>query len=503
MSLVVMGASYKTAPLEARERIAVPEKDLPQALRALAESEGVKEALVLSTCNRTEAYVDAKTDRLGAEALRRFFAERCGSKGGERNASRTGQANGTESADPLCSGNGTSTASAAGGRIAGSANGTSDIFEDCFYLHRGVDAVQHVFRVVSSLDSQVLGEAQILGQTKRAFEAATRERTCAKTLTKLFKSAIHLGKRVRSETAIGEDSVSLSTVALKIAREHFPLLESCRVLIVGAGEMARLTAVYLSEASVSNVMVTSRTHAHACAFAEEFGMQTVPFDERYSALAEADIAFTMTSSPDPVIEVAALLAARKAARTGANPRKLLLIDEALPRNVDPACSQLPGVQVCDLDALTSVVDEGLARRMAAIGDAERLIAAETETFLAWMQERYVTPTIKEIHAKAEAVAAAEVARAAKMLVRQRGCALSEEELAVLDALGRSIAGKLMHGPTIRLRKEAQTADSYYYTGAARYLFGLETFPLGTTRSCCEEQSCATGGACTKRKRLTA
>ncbi len=488
MSLVVMGASYKTAPLTVRERVSVPENSLPQALRTLAESEGVKEALVLSTCNRIEAYVDAKTDRLGAEALRRFFAERCGSEGGEHAA---GGGEGT-----IGKADNTSSPHRADGE------GTGEL-ENCFYLHRGVEVVQHVFRVVSSLDSQVLGEAQILGQTKRAFEAAIHARTCGKTLTKLFKSAIHLGKRVRSETAIGQDSVSLSTVALKVARKQFPSLANCRVLIVGAGEMARLTAAYLVEAHVAHAMVTSRTYAHACAFAKEFGMQAVPFEQRYRALADADVAFTMTASPTPVIEAAPLRAARKAAEAQAVPRKLLLIDEALPRDVDPACTQLPGVQVRDLEALASVVDEGIARRMAATGDAERLIAAEAESFLAWMQERYVTPTIKEIHAKAASVAATEAARAAKALARQRGGALSDDELAVLDALGRSIASKLMHGPTIRLRKEAQTADSYYYTGAARYLFGLETFPLGTTRSCCEERPCATGGACAKGKRLTA
>lgn len=490
MSLVVMGISYKTATIEQRGPAAVPEEQLPAALGRLCDDGSVKGAVLLSTCNRVEAYLDAKTDRLGEDALRSFFASWMGAA----------------------------------------------FDADLFYVLRGPEVVRHAYRVVCSLDSQLLGEAQILGQMRRAYEAALDAGTTSETLAKLFTSAFTLGKRVRTETAIGADSVSLSTTAYQVACENVPDITRAHVLLIGSGEMAELEAKYLLEGGVAGLSVCSRTRAHAQAFSRETGAAVVPFEHRYTAIAHSDVVFSMTGAEEPVVRADELRRARAAApgeracagaagepladtgrATAAAPaasgavkpgapdsaaavRPLVLIDEAVPRDVETACGALPGVRVFDLDHLTSIVDAGMARRMEAVGTAERLVAQAEQEFLAWMQERLVTPTIKTIHEKGSLIVQHEFDHAVRVLERERGAALSDKERDTLAAYGNAIMKKILHGPTVRLRKEAQTADSYYYTGAARYLFGIETYPPGTHHRACGHgegcgHGCTTTGVC--------
>lgn len=430
MSLICMGANYKTAPIDVRGTAGAHADD-PQALRALLQADGVKEAAALCTCNRVELLLDAKTDRLGAQAAESFFRERLG----------------------------------------------AGFDQNMFYLYRGQDAVEHAFRVVCSLDSQVLGEAQILGQMKRAQERAQEAGTCGITLTHLFKEAIHLGKRVHAETGLGSDSVSLSTAALKAATTQVPDIAHASILLVGAGEMAQLMARYLADAGCADVAVTSRTLAHAQACAQQLGATAVPFEDRHAAAARADVVFTMVGAAEPVIAAPALGQARE--RAGSSSRRLVIVDIGVPRNVEPACARLGQVTLIDQEALDGVVDEGLAQRLRAVGAVEGMVQEALEQYLAWMQERYVVPTIKEMYAKGDVTVAGELGRAEKSLAKALGRDLTAEERAVLAAYGNAIMKKILHGPTVRLKKEAGTADSYYYTGAARYLFGLETFPPGT------------------------
>ena len=446
MSLVCMGASYKTAPIAVRERIALAHEDIPAALAELADGNGIKECLILSTCNRIEAYVDAKTDRMGIDALTAFYERRAGV--------------------PLP--------------------------EGAFFLERGMAAATHLFRVVCSLDSQVLGEAQILGQTRGAFEDAVAAGTCTDVLMHLFKDALHLGKRARAETAIGQDSVSLSTTAFNVARRAFPDLPDRRVMFVGAGEMARLASTYLTEAGVNDIVVSSRSREHARALVEACGGRVCADGSFYEELACADVVFSMTSSRECVICADELSAARD--RAGMQGRACVIIDEAVPRDVEDACADIDGVRLYNLEALASIVDEGMAERVASVGDVERLIAEAEESFFAWMQQRNVVPTIKAIYAKGEAAVDAELSRAMRSLTSVRGEEVSDDERAVLEAFGSSIMKKILHGPTIRLRKESSSADSYYYTGAARYLFGIETFPLGTHHHACGT-ACRSGLPC--------
>lgn len=445
MSLVAMGTSFKTSSIDARQRVAVAPSALPGALSELLAGESVTEAVIVSTCNRVEAYVEAKTDRLGSDALRAFFARRLGGQ--------------PESG--------------------------------AFYLHRGDDAARHAFRVVCSLDSQVLGEAQILGQMRAAFDAAMEAGACGEMLGELFRRALTLGRRARTETGIGGDSVSLSTVAHRVARDFAGDLRDACVLLVGAGEMAHLTARYLVDDAVGGLLVANRTQERAEGLAREFGGTAVPFDRRHEAAAGCDVVFCMTGAEEPVLRAAELAGARAAAG-GARP--LLLVDEAVPRDVEPACADIPGVSVCDLEALGTLVDEGLAARMAAVPQVERLVEQAEEDLLAWMQERLVTPTIKGIREKGVATVEAELARAISAMAKERGSEVPEAERRILEHYGNAIMNKILHGPTVRLRKEATTADSYYYTGAARYLFGIDAFPPGAGHPC-RGDACLPGGPC--------
>lgn len=453
MSLVVVGASYKSAPIEARERIAFSAGEIPGALSEITALKGVSEAVILSTCNRTEIYVDAKTDRMGLESLEAFVKARLG---------------------------------------------VTELDRGSFYLERSMDAARHLFRVVCSLESMVLGEAQILGQTKRAFEAAVASGACGDVLSRLFKGAISLGKRVRTETAIGSDSASLSTTAFRAASQRFPDLENRKIVVLGAGEMARLALSYLLDAGARDITVATRTTEHARDLAEEMGIDHCAFSERYAHLGSADVVFSMTSAPRCVVESDRLAQARAAAKREGDP--LVVIDESVPRDVDPACSDVPGVLLYDLERLSSIVDEGLSRRMAAVGEVERMVQEAGEEFFSWMQERSVAPTIKEMHEKGDIAVQKELKRLCKALANARGESVSADEAAMFEAFGSAIANKILHGPIIRLRKEAKTGESFYYTSSARYLFGLDSMPPGTACGHCKDPSCFRGEGCSMHER---
>lgn len=449
MSLVVFGCSYKTAPLEAREQLAFSESEIPQALEELLNYDGVGESLVLSTCNRIELYVDATTDRVGVDTLEDFVAARMGSAYNRHE----------------------------------------------FYAVRGPDAAEHLLRVVCSLDSQVLGEAQILGQAKRAFEQAVAAGTCGPVLTELMKKALNLGKRVRTETGIGQDSVSLSTTAFRLAQRTFDDLPERKIVVVGTGEMAKLALVYLADANCSNVVVVGRTPEKTQECADIAKGRGVLTDALYDELATADVVFSMTSAEHAVICAEPLRAAREAA--GTLGKSMLIVDEALPRDVEMECSTIDGVTVHNLETLGAIIDEGAFERLAAVGDVERMAYEALEDFLSWMQQRQVTPTIKAMYDKADATVASQLEQAVKSLTNQRGSELAPDEIAVLEAFGNAIVKKMLHGPTSRLRKEASTAGSYYYTGAARYLFGLDTYPPGMEHVRCNHE-CEENKPCPNR-----
>lgn len=514
MSLFLLGASYKSAPLPVREALAITPDDVTLCAEALLRERGIDEVVILSTCNRTELYVNAQTDRLAHQALVALCTARL------VQAKR------------------------------GFAESPAWLIENYCYEKRGMEVVSHLFSVVCSLDSMVLGEAQILGQTKRAFEMAELHKTCSEVLSRLFKTALSVGKRARSETAIGSDCVSMSTSMMHIAREHCSALQDASCVVLGAGEMAQLSLRYLLQAPVKTIYVASRHYAHAQQVVEQLkaemlisdagtpaagipdagtdgagtptaGMadvgtdgagtrqsttptvlQAIDFADRYSYIAQSQLVMSMTRASSFIIAAEELEMARNAHHTAENPTSdasLVLIDAAIPRDIDPACALLPGVQLFDTQHVQHVVDAGLSARMEAVGAVEKLIEQAQSEFLAWMQERSVTPTIKEMYEKGSVVVDRELKRCIKSFENARGQKLSSDECQLLELYGEAIAKKLLHGPTARLRKEAHTSASFYYTVSARYLFGLDTNPPGSGCPHCAHPTCLEGKGCSKRQ----
>lgn len=514
MSLFLLGASYKSAPLPVREALAITPYDVTLCAEALLRERGIDEVVILSTCNRTELYVNAQTDRLAHQALVALCTARL------VQAKR------------------------------GFAESPAWLIENYCYEKRGMEVVSHLFSVVCSLDSMVLGEAQILGQTKRAFEMAELHKTCSEVLSRLFKTALSVGKRARSETAIGSDCVSMSTSMMHIAREHCSALQDASCVVLGAGEMAQLSLRYLLQAPVKTIYVASRHYAHAQQVVEQLkaemrisdagtpaagipdagtdgagtptaGMadvgtdgagtrqsttptvlQAIDFADRYSYIAQSQLVMSMTRASSFIIAAEQLQMARNAHHTSENPTSdtpVVLIDAAIPRDIDPACASLPGVQLFDTQHVQHVVDAGLSARMEAVGAVEKLIEQAQSEFLAWMQERSVTPTIKEMYEKGSVVVDRELKRCIKSFENARGQKLSSDECQLLELYGEAIAKKLLHGPTARLRKEAHTSASFYYTVSARYLFGLDTNPPGSGCPHCAHPTCLEGKGCSKRQ----
>lgn len=434
MTLIVVGVSHKTAPVALREKLAFTEAELPQALKELLVStEQVSEAVIVSTCNRTEVYASATTAPLGVETVRRFIRD-------------YRHLDDDEVAE----------------------------LQGCLYTKQGQAMVEHLFRVVTSLDSLVLGEAQIIGQIRRAYMTASASHATGELFNHLFRQALEVGKRARSDTDIGAQSVSVSTVAVGLAERIFGSLEQTRVLVIGAGEMAELTLGYLVEKGSTHVTVANRTLEHARALAEGVGGQAIGFDRLQDALVQADIVISSTGSKDYVVDAATIDEVERM-RDG---RPILLVDIALPRDIDPGCMAIDGVYRYDLDDLGSIIDEHKQEREDEAAKVEELVEEETDAFLLWMQEREVTPTIKELYGKAENVCARELEHAERELAHAQGHPVSEAQRDVLQSFANAVSKKLLHGPTVRLRKQMGNPDAYLYTESARFLFGLDNNPLG-------------------------
>ncbi len=405
MKLSLVGVSHHRAPVELRERVALDSEGAAALAARLAERSG--EAIVLSTCNRTEIYVagDAIEEAEGAAGL--------------------------------------DDAALVGVR----------------YRLGGEAAALHLFRVAAGLDSLVPGEGEILGQVRGAFEAGKP----GPLLDRLFRQALHIGGRVRSETAIGENPSSVSGAAAALAQQVFGELEGRRVLLVGAGRTSELAARNLRTRGAEIVAVANRTTVHAAELAERLGAKAVPLDGLGAALVEADIVVASTSAPSFVVTretVAGSLRARKG-------RPLLFVDLAVPRDVDPAVNDLDGCFVYDVDDLEVVVAESLAGRRHEAAHAERIVEAEAEVFREWHAALDVVPAIASLRARAEEIRAAEVAKAQGRLGK-----LSDSDRKLVESMTTQIVNKLLHLPTVRMKEAAAAADGVVYAEVVRHLFGL-------------------------------
>ncbi len=424
MQLTLVGLSHKTAPVEIREKLTFPAHRQEEALSLLTSGDGVNEAVIVSTCNRTEIYAVTAADVDGPGAVMDFMAD----------------------------------------------YHDLDRHELVRYLYvsEGDAVVKHLFRVVASLDSMVLGEAQILGQVKEAYEHAFSNQATGRIFNKLFRQSFEVGKRVRTETGIGENAVSISYAAVELAKRVFDSLDGRSVLILGAGKMSELTAKNLVSNGVARTLVANRTYERAVELAERFEGEAIPYEDLFERMREADIVISSTAATDFVITKDKLSPVMKHRRD-----PLFLIDIALPRDIDPACSEVSDVFLYNIDDLNGVVSSNLEERMREAERAEVIIDEEIGEFEKWIESLEVVPTVAAMRAKAEQVRTEELEKALKRLG-----GLSEKELKTVEMLTQSIVNKMMHGPTERLKKVSGDKYGVAYVEAARYLYGLDTNPEG-------------------------
>ncbi len=418
--LLALGVSHKTSPLELRERLALTEGSAVGALRELTEGDEIHEAVAISTCNRTELYLFA-ADPVGAE-------------------------------------------SQALGLLAGGAEIQPTDLLGHIYSLRGSEAAAQLFRVTAGLDSMILGETEVQGQVKRAYELALVEGATGPVLNRLFRAALAAGKRARSETGISEGALSVPSVAMELAQRTLGDLERRRVLVVGAGETAELTARALAARGVHAVFIANRHYDRAIGLAQRFGGSAVRFEDLPEQLVAADIVLASTSSPHHVIEPDPL-AEVMSAREG---RPLLLIDLAVPRDIHPACRELPGVSVHDMDDLQSLVERNASGREAEARRADAVLRAELRRFERWLSSQDVTATVAALRERANEIVERVLA---ENEARWEG--LTETDRNRLGAAARAIASRLLHDPTLRLKRSADDADAYARVAVLRELFGLD------------------------------
>ncbi len=425
MHLVLIGVSHRTAPVDVRERLDFSSRDVGAAVDALAARSSAAESVVLSTCNRSEIYVASPAPvRVRGEILE-FLTDYHGL--------------------PL------------------------ETFAPHLFSLTDQQAARHLFRVAAGLESLVVGEPQILGQVKEAFQAAAQRRCAGPILRKLFDASFAVGKRVRSETALGEGAVSISFAAVALARKIFGRLTGRRVLVVGAGEISTLTAQHLRAQGVGEMTITSRTVVHAEALAAAVGGRAIAWDELSGALAHADIVLTATGSQRPIITRAQVEAA-----TGRRRRDpLFIIDVAVPRDVEASVGEIEQVFLYNVDDLQSVVQENLSRRGAEIERAERIVDEELARFEAWQRSRGAIPTVVALRERFDAIRRTELQRLDGKLA-----GLPPDARAVVDQVTRLIVEKLLLEPTEQLKALPDEETQVAYTEAVNRLFRLRDAEAG-------------------------
>jgi glutamyl-tRNA reductase len=400
MAVNILGINHKTAPVALREKVAFSEDRLVAALRTLRQENGVTEVVILSTCNRTEVYWSGPAS--GAE-LSQWLERHHG--------------NNLDLASSL-------------------------------YIHQESRAVEHAFSVASGLDSMVLGEAQILGQLKDAYRVAQETGSTGPALNKLFQAAFSAAKRVRSETRIGANAVSLASATVSLARRVYADLSAHSALLIGAGEMNALTARYFRSAGVKRMVIANRTLSRAQALAAELNALAVGLDGLDKELPDADIVITCTASPSPIISKAAVEAAIRARRR----RPIFMVDMAVPRDVEPSVADLEDVYLFSIDDLQQLVDENRQQRELAAGGARLLINEEVARFLAETRAHDAGPAIRALRQQAEGIRKQSVEQARRMLASGK----SSDE--VIEYLANTLTNRLLHAPTQALRQASELAD---------------------------------------------
>jgi glutamyl-tRNA reductase len=417
VAVVVLGVSHHGAPVEVRERLAFRPQEVVPSLEALRSDTGAREGVMLSTCNRTELYL-VEGDAQCATAGWALFSARLGAE---------------------ASGYG--------------------------YVRRDREAAAHLFRVAAGMDSMVVGEAQIHGQVRDAWEASRP--ASGAVLNRLFQSALLVGGRVRSETALGHGAMSVSSAAVQLSKKIFGSLAGRRAMVLGAGEMAELALASLQHEGVRAAVVANRTFERAQALAAQYGATAVHYEAAWDALAEVDLLLCSTAAPRPVVTVDRVR--ESVVRRGDRP--LCILDIALPRDVEPAVGKLANVFLYDLDDLRSMVSASVARRQGELPAAEAVIAQEVEKFWQWVAGLAAVPVLTQFREEMNQVRERELAAALRRLPD-----LSPAEREAVEHFSHSLMNKFLHEPTVRLRAAAANGRGLGVVDAARYLFALKDRP---------------------------
>lgn len=419
MNIIVVGLSHKTAPVEIRERIAFPPEAMANPLQQMLDLPSVSEALIVSTCNRVELYAVSRQVDAAIIEMKQFLADFHDLH-----------------LEPL---------------------------QEHLYDFSGTEAIQHVLRVTASLDSMVIGEPQILGQIKTAYGYACESHTAGVILNRFLRKAFSVAKRVRNETAIASNAVSVSFAAVELARKIFDSLENKTVMLIGAGEMCELAAKHFVNNGVSKVLVTNRTFSRAEKLAEEFDGVAVNFDNFQEQLHRVDIVLSSTGAPDYVLSAKKLKEVSKARRY----KPMFLIDIAVPRDIDPAANKLDSIYLYDVDDLQGVVQANLKGRQKEAAKAELIINDEVEQFCAWLSTLEVKPTIVALRRRMEQIRQGEFEKTLSSLT-----GLEDKERKAIEAMSNAIVNKILHHPTYILKQKNNGSDGSLYIDAARTLFDL-------------------------------
>ena len=419
-NIVLLGLNHQTAAVELRECIAIAKSDTASALQVLIQQEAVNEVVVFSTCNRVEVLMVADDTAAAVETAINFMAE-------FNHIPR-------------------------------------DRFENSLYVREGNNAVKHLFKVAASLDSMILGEPQILGQIKEAYNTATRYKTTGVILNRLMHRAFFVAKKIRSETGIGDRAVSVSYAAIELGKKIFESLEGRKALLVGAGEMAELAVEHLIQQKAGKIYVANRTFARAMDLAAKFNGQPIQFEEISDALQFVDIIISSTGASDYVIgcnQVKKIMRSRKN-------RPLFFIDIAVPRDIDPEINRLNNVYLYDIDDLQGVIEENIEDRKKEAVKGERLIDEAVIRFRSWYDNLQIIPTIVDLRKKFDSIAAAELEKTFQSLGT-----LSEKDRQAFNKMIAAMINKMMHDPTQLLKSDGKHINKSVYLDITRRLFKLD------------------------------
>jgi glutamyl-tRNA reductase len=421
MNIILLGVNHHSASVEIRECVAIAGEQKSEVASALIDTGLIREAVVLSTCNRTEIFFSTDTPHMSMDVARSVFFDRVVSKQTHK-------------------------------------------LENALYEERDSPAVRHLFEVITSLDSLVIGEPHIVGQVRDDFETAQKAGTVGKVLSKLFTRALELGKNVRSQTTIGDSPVSVSSIALDLAARVFGTIEGRSVLVLGAGEMGRQTAILAGHRGARRIIVCSKTLDNARKLADRVGGQVYPWENQEEAMSNVDIIITATGSPRPIIDKEQVTRVMHGRRN----RPIFIIDIALPRDVDPKVDSIYNIYRYDLDDLTGIAQENKNRRKGAIPEVRALIETARKEFEAWRKELQVVPAIVSIRDHMDEIRQTELENHLKKMH-----SLDERDQQIIEALSKSIVNKILHHPTVRLKEAAVAGTNLRHAASLRYLFGLK------------------------------